>query len=135
MARSKTDGVSGCALFIGGVLVIGLVVLIIKWAVITAAILAVPFGVWWVYDRHAQARRRRAEVHRPTPVDPAHEARIADDLGLPASAQVWRSMIPADDENTASTAPPVEHPRPRVHRSRPVAGRQPRRGSRDNQNS
>jgi hypothetical protein len=27
-----------------------LALLVIKWALITAAILAVPFGVWWIYD-------------------------------------------------------------------------------------
>jgi Flp pilus assembly protein TadB len=45
---------------IGIVLLVGLVVLIIKWALITAAILVVPFGVWWLLDRHRAAERGRA---------------------------------------------------------------------------
>lgn len=33
-----------------GLLLVGLVVLVLKWALITAAILAVPFGFWWLWD-------------------------------------------------------------------------------------
>ena len=63
MAR-RTNAPSGLAGLIGIVLVVGLVILIIKWALITAAILAVPFGAWWIYDHLAQQKvaQRRAEV-------------------------------------------------------------------------
>ncbi|GAA1306752.1 hypothetical protein [Pseudonocardia xinjiangensis] len=54
----------GLARVIGIVLVLGLVLLIIKWALITAAILAVPFGAWWLYDRTATQKRQRAEQQR-----------------------------------------------------------------------
>lgn len=100
VARSKNNGASGCAMLIGGLLVIGLILLIIKWAAITAAILAVPFGVWWVYDHRAQARRRQIVLDSSAPVDPAREARIADDLGILASAQMRRGAVPADDTVT-----------------------------------
>jgi hypothetical protein len=59
MAR-RTQAPSGFAGLIGIVLLVGLAILIIKWALITAAILAVPFGVWWVYDHLAMP----AEFHR-----------------------------------------------------------------------
>lgn len=44
---------------LGGLLLLslGLVVLVyvLKWLAITAAILAVPFGVWWMFDRRRQS--------------------------------------------------------------------------------
>lgn len=36
---------------LGILLIVGLVLLILKWMLITVAILAVPFGIWWVWDR------------------------------------------------------------------------------------
>lgn len=45
------------ARLIGYLLLAGLAILMIKWALITAAILVVPFGIWWLYDR-ATARAR-----------------------------------------------------------------------------
>lgn len=57
MARNNA---SPAAVVVGGLLVIGLVVLIVKWVLITAAILAIPFGAWWLWDRAAQDRDRRA---------------------------------------------------------------------------
>ncbi|MCE3556246.1 hypothetical protein LWC33_32995 [Pseudonocardia sp. RS11V-5] len=39
-------------------IVIAVVVTIVKWLLITAAILAVPFGAWFVYDRVSVAKRR-----------------------------------------------------------------------------
>ncbi|MFP5021863.1 hypothetical protein [Pseudonocardia phyllosphaerae] len=38
-------------------LVIGAVVMLVKWLLITAAMLAVPFGLWWVIDRVVTYRR------------------------------------------------------------------------------
>ena len=49
-----------------GVLAVGLAVLIIKWALITAAILAVPFGIWWLVDHHQQGQRGREVAVRAT---------------------------------------------------------------------
>lgn len=49
------------ARILGILLAVGLVLLIIKWALITAAILAVPFGAWWVHDRWSARRRTDAE--------------------------------------------------------------------------
>lgn len=72
------------ATLVGGVLALGLVLLILKWVAITAAILAVPYGIWWVVDRtrrsragHAAGRAaaalaaRRAEVESRAVVDAA----------------------------------------------------------------
>jgi hypothetical protein len=80
MARRSNTGASGCGLLIVGLLAIALVVLIIKWALITAAILAVPFGIWWVLDRSKQRERtqemeantaRRVEIEGRAVVDAA----------------------------------------------------------------
>ncbi|MEJ2869671.1 hypothetical protein WCD74_17995 [Actinomycetospora sp. OC33-EN08] len=70
---SRRSGSSGLGSVIGVLLLIGLALLIIKWALITAAILAVPFGLWWVYDQVQQRRvlDRRAEVEGRAVVDAA----------------------------------------------------------------
>jgi ABC-type nickel/cobalt efflux system permease component RcnA len=72
------------AQLVGVVLVIGLVLLILKWMLITAAILVVPFGIWWVWDhgrssrsakavrdRESAARLRRLELESRATVDAA----------------------------------------------------------------
>jgi len=59
----RRSNASPAAVVVAGIVVIGLVVLIVKWALITAAILAIPFGVWWLWDRSTQdLDRRNAEV-------------------------------------------------------------------------
>ncbi|MCD2188418.1 hypothetical protein [Actinomycetospora soli] len=70
---SRRSNSSGVGTVIGVVLLIGLALLILKWALITAAILAVPFGIWWVYDQVQQrtAVDRRAEVESRAVVDAA----------------------------------------------------------------
>ncbi|NYD38565.1 hypothetical protein [Actinomycetospora corticicola] len=70
---SRRSNPSGLGAVIGIVLLIGLAILIIKWALITAAILAVPFGIWWVYDQVQQRKvvDRRAEVEGRAVVDAA----------------------------------------------------------------
>jgi ABC-type nickel/cobalt efflux system permease component RcnA len=50
---------SPAAAVIGGLFVLGLVILVVKWLLITAAILAVPFGLWWVWDRTRLHRAQR----------------------------------------------------------------------------
>ena len=52
MARGRTP--SAGAQVVGWLLVAGLALLVIKWLAITALILAVPFGVWWLVDRSRQ---------------------------------------------------------------------------------
>jgi hypothetical protein len=49
------------ARIIGILLAVGLVVLVVKWVLITAAVLAVPFGAWWMYDRVSAGRRLRSD--------------------------------------------------------------------------
>ena len=80
MARRQASGPQGCGLLIVGLLAIGLAILIIKWALITAAILAVPFGIWWAYDHVQQcnaaqqvsaASSRRTEIEGRAVVDAA----------------------------------------------------------------
>jgi len=48
------------AQLVGVVLVIGLVLLILKWMLITAAILGVPFSIWWVWDHSRSSRSAKA---------------------------------------------------------------------------
>jgi hypothetical protein len=76
----RTSPAGGCGTLVGVLLLVGLAILVIKWALITAAILAVPFGVWWLVDRSRQRRRveavgaaaaRRAEVESRAVVDAA----------------------------------------------------------------
>ena len=71
---------SPAAVVVAGILVVGLVILIVKWVLITAAILAVPFGAWWLWDRashdldrrHADALvARRREVESRAIIDAA----------------------------------------------------------------
>ena len=40
---------------LGGLIGLGLLVLVIKWLLITAAILVVPFAIWWAVDRNRPA--------------------------------------------------------------------------------
>ena len=63
MAHRRSSG-GGVAGLVAVLLVIGLVLLVIKWLLITAAILVVPFGIWWVADRHrnVEARTREREA-------------------------------------------------------------------------
>ena len=49
---------------IGAVLVIGVALLILKWVLTTVAVLAVPFGVWWMHDRVTNRRKQRAAQQR-----------------------------------------------------------------------
>jgi ABC-type nickel/cobalt efflux system permease component RcnA len=49
---------------IGLLIVVGLVLLVLKWMLITAAILVVPFSAWWIYDRTTTHRRRRIVERR-----------------------------------------------------------------------
>lgn len=52
------------AQLVAGIIVVGLVLLILKWALITIAILIVPFGVWWFWDRSRSSRTARAAQSR-----------------------------------------------------------------------
>jgi len=57
---------------VGGLLVAGLAILVIKWLAITALILAVPFGVWWLVDRSRTAAPRPVVTpYAPQPELPA----------------------------------------------------------------
>jgi ABC-type nickel/cobalt efflux system permease component RcnA len=54
--------IAALAKVVGVLLLVGFALLILKWALITAAILIVPFGIWWVWDRIHTQRRRRADA-------------------------------------------------------------------------
>lgn len=72
MARGRTPSTG--AQVVGWLLVAGLALLVIKWLAITALILAVPFGVWWVVDRSRQTAALvpagPAQAPPPTPPGP-----------------------------------------------------------------
>jgi hypothetical protein len=53
MARGQRPSTG--AQVVGWLLVAGLAILVIKWLAITALILAVPFGLWWLVDRSRTA--------------------------------------------------------------------------------
>jgi hypothetical protein len=80
------------------------VLLLIKWLVITALILAVPFGIWWTIDRS-----RRQVAAAPMPAPPV----------MPARPMTPRPMTPRP-----VTPRPVT-PRPVTPRLRPAAPRPP----------
>jgi len=48
------------ARLIGILLAAALVVLVLKWALTTAAVLPIPFGVRWFYDRTSVGSRPRS---------------------------------------------------------------------------
>ncbi|GAA2888986.1 hypothetical protein GCM10010472_54250 [Pseudonocardia halophobica] len=50
----------GLAHLVALMIVVAVVVTIVKWLLITAAILVVPFGAWFFYDRVSTAKRRTA---------------------------------------------------------------------------
>ncbi|MDD7969281.1 hypothetical protein [Actinomycetospora lemnae] len=56
---ARRSSASPAAVVVGAIVAIGVLLLILKWLLITAAILAVPFGLWWAWDRAAQERDRR----------------------------------------------------------------------------
>ncbi len=49
MARGQKQ--VGLPQVLGGLVVLAVGIVVIKWLLITALILVVPFGVWWLYDR------------------------------------------------------------------------------------
>jgi ABC-type nickel/cobalt efflux system permease component RcnA len=59
----RSDGSPG-AVVVAAILGLGLLLLILKWLVVTAAILVVPFGLWWVWDHHRQGLDRRRAQER-----------------------------------------------------------------------
>ena len=63
MARRSSAG-GPIAGLVAVLLVIGLVLLVIKWLLITAAILVVPFGIWWFADRRRTGGARTAHRER-----------------------------------------------------------------------
>lgn len=90
---------------IGWLLLIGLILLVVKWLLITAALLAVPFGAWWLWDRHRRsaaqrradaAAARRREIESRAVVDPfggcgwcGSRLPHRDDAGRPASPAAY----------------------------------------------
>jgi ABC-type nickel/cobalt efflux system permease component RcnA len=59
-ARTTTAGVK----LFGWIMLAALALLILKWALITVAILIVPFGIWWIWDRARASRGERTEESR-----------------------------------------------------------------------
>lgn len=66
MARRGNQSALG--LVVLGFVALGLIILVFKWLLITAAILVLPFTAWWVYDKTqgSPARRRRIIEARAT---------------------------------------------------------------------
>lgn len=40
---------------LAALVVVGFALLVLKWVLITAAVLAVPFAAWWLWDRRHRA--------------------------------------------------------------------------------
>jgi hypothetical protein len=117
--RGSNPAGGGCGVLILGVLAIGLAIMIIKWALITAAILAVPFGVWWLVDHHQQRQRgrdieardaRRAEIEGRAVVDAA-------------SGCGWCGSRIAHRDQSGTLVMPREHHREEIDEAIALAGR------------
>ncbi|MDL5154617.1 hypothetical protein [Actinomycetospora termitidis] len=101
---SRRSSSSGLGTVIGVVLLVGLAILILKWALITAAILAVPFGAWWVHDQVQQRKvvDRRTEVEGRAVVDAA------------GGCGWCGSRIAHRDDYTGSLVLPADHHRDEI---------------------
>ncbi|WP_433785254.1 hypothetical protein ACQPX6_02740 [Actinomycetospora sp. CA-101289] len=88
MARGQRTSTG--AQVVGGLLVVGLAILVIKWLAITALILAVPFGLWWLVDRSRTAA--------PVPAGPAY----ATSGPWPAPTFAPRPELAADEQVTVT---------------------------------
>ncbi|HVL84324.1 MAG TPA: hypothetical protein VM367_08600 [Pseudonocardia sp.] len=98
----------GAAELIGILLVIGLVLLILKWALITAAILAVPFGMWWLYDRHT-ARRREAAARERAAAQARRRAEVEGRAVVDAAGGCgWCGSRPAHRDRDGRPVLPLE---------------------------
>ena len=61
---ARRSDLSPAAVVVAAIIGIGLVILIVKWLLITAAILVVPFAVWAVCDHLNTTGKRQAEADR-----------------------------------------------------------------------
>jgi hypothetical protein len=121
MARRSTPA-GGCGTLIGVLLLIGLAILIIKWALITAAILAVPFGVWWVLDRSRRTRPER-EARRAAAASAARRAEVESRAVVDAAGGCgWcGSRIAHRDPRTGQVALPREFHRDEIEQAIAIA--------------
>jgi hypothetical protein len=117
MSRRSTPA-GGCGTLIGVVLLIGLAILVIKWALITAAILAVPFGIWWVLDRSQRTRPER-EARRAAAVSAARRAEVESRAVIDAAGGCgWcGSRIAHRDLRTGLVAMPHEFHRDEIEQA------------------
>ncbi|MEJ2865044.1 hypothetical protein [Actinomycetospora flava] len=105
------------------------VLLLIKWLVITAVILAVPFGIWWTIDR---SRRPALAVPAPpvmaapivTPaIRPARPTAPRATPAAPLPRRPLRTLRPREEPATAPVPVPRQDRRPEPSR-RPEPPRQ-----------
>jgi hypothetical protein len=118
MASRRSSPAGGCGTLIGVVLLIGLAILIIKCALITAAILAVPFGIWWVLDRSKRTRPAR-EARRAAAVSAARRAEVVSRAVVDAAGGCgWcGSRIAHRDDRTGHVVLPLEFHRDEVEQA------------------
>ena len=110
MAARRSNSAGGCGTLIGVLLLIGLAIMIIKWALITAAILAVPFGIWWVLDRSKQ-RKQAQEVQARANRREEIESRAVVDA---ASGCGWCGSRIAHQDATGTLVMPREYHREEI---------------------
>jgi hypothetical protein len=109
MASRRSGPAGGCGTLIGALLLIGLAILIITWALITVAILAVPFGIWWILDRSKRMRPAR-EAQRAAAVAAARRAEVESRAVVDAAGGCgWcGTRISHRDVRTGHVVPPRE---------------------------
>lgn len=112
----------------------GIVLLLIKWVLITALLLAVPFGVWWVVDRSRRTAAGRAAagpavaaLADPLPAPPIRPARIRASAPAPTLVRAPTPIRPADPPTAPvpvprrASRPLTVVPSPRGTGQRPAA--------------
>ncbi|HEY2225132.1 hypothetical protein [Actinomycetospora sp.] len=118
MASRRSGPAGGLGTVIGVVLLIGLAILIIKWALITAAILAVPFGIWWLLDHEKRTRPVR-EAQQAAAAAAARRTEVESRAVVDAAGGCgWcGSRIAHRDARTGALMPPREFHRDEVEQA------------------
>lgn len=135
MAR-RGNNINGWVAVLGGLLVLGVALLVIKWLLITVAILAVPFAAWWLYDRrrhqplsrlpgmpHSAPHAPGPTVRGPSPTPTGLPARVPTAAGPPVAdarhfsapvQDLWRPSRPPTSVEAVPVRPGLQLSRRRL---------------------
>jgi len=110
---------------LGGLIGLALLVLVIKWVLITAAILVVPFAIWWAVDRNRPAAALAGSPGALVPSGPvAVPAPARAPMPARAAAPTWTPTGTGTPTRTATpTSTRVQAPSTGRYTPAPVAAR------------